>query len=415
VAAVALVVTTPIAAEATGDSKPNHRVVAKRLNNPRQLNWSENGKKLIIAEAGRGGTDCTAEGCEGLTGSISVVNRPWRKKTFSRRVVTGFRSSASPDGSFAVGSDGADQTNDTEADTYIVSGFTVNRPPPQAGALIVGQVSGDEQFIFPFADIAAAEAAQNPDGAQIDSNPYAILFINGPNPDGYALVADAAANTVWKIVPDLSYEPPASLGCFTPAMEAPGFDFTKCFKYVITPFVTYPTTALPNGEDDPNGPPEFVPTALSLDGNGHLFVGGLGSEVPGAAQVVKYDLAGNEIRRWTGFTGVTGVTVDDEFLYVSQLFGSTAPLPEGASPAAEAPPMAGAPGEVVKTSRDVTNGPRWAIDVPLPAGLATDSKGHVFASVNSIAPAEGLTEGPFGPVDGGAVWQLDFRNAHPLS
>ncbi len=413
VAAIGLMVTTPIAAEAAG-SKPKHRVVAKQLDNPRQLNWSENGRALIIAEAGRGGTTCSAEGCEGLTGSISLVNKPWRTGASAQRVITGFRSFAGPDGSFAVGSNGADQTSESDHDQYIVAGSVEGRPPETAGALLVGEAFDDGTFIFPFADIAAAERAQNPDGAQIESNPYAILFIAGPNPDGYALVADAAANAVWKIVPDLTYEPPASLGCFTEAMFAPGYDFAKCFKYEITPFAKYPTTALPDGSDDPNGPPEFVPTSLTMDKWGHVFVGGLGSEVPGAAQVVKYDLDGRELRRWTGFTGITGVAVNDSYLFVSQLFGSAAPLPEGESPSDEAPPMAGAPGEVVKTSRHVTNGPRWAVDVPLPAGLATDHKGWVYAAVNSIAPATGMAEGPFGPVGGGAVWQLDFSHARPL-
>ncbi|HEV7951640.1 MAG TPA: hypothetical protein VGP24_17900, partial [Glaciihabitans sp.] len=52
---------------------------------------------------------------------------------------------------------------------------------------------------------------------------------------------------------------------------------------------------------------------------------------------------------------------------------------------------------------------RWAIDVPLPAGLATDGSA-VYASVNSISTAEG-SSGPFGPVGPGSVWELDFSNA----
>ena len=56
-------------------------------------------------------------------------------------------------------------------------------------------------------------------------------------------------------------------------------------------------------------------------------------------------------------------------------------------------------------------GQRWAIDVPLPAGLASDGR-RIYASVNSVAPAEGLAGGPFGAVGGGAVWELDFSDAY---
>jgi hypothetical protein len=88
--------------------------------------------------------------------------------------------------------------------------------------------------------------------------------------DGYALVADATANTVWKI--------------------APNDEATDPEEYLeVSVFVTYPTVEEAEGEQ---GPPEFVPTSLATDDAGHVFVGGLGSEVPGAASIVEYEADG---------------------------------------------------------------------------------------------------------------------------
>lgn len=433
--ALALVLTAaPAAANAP---RPAHdpppatgfRVVATGLDNPRQLNWSPDGRTLVIAEAGSGGASCFGEGeeqeCAGLTGAVSLVPDPGNRRAAAKRVLEGLFSVAGPDGSFAVGSNGADLTDVRGRIIVAETSVPPTELPPgsqnvpgidQLGYLLVAEKSSDvSSGIIRYANIQAAETKQNPDGAQIDSNPYAVLFIDptprGPSgQDGYALVADAAANTVWKIVPDFSVKPPASCQTVQPASTIP----TECLPpYQITPFVTYPTTALPNGQDDPNGPAEFVPTALAQDKSGNIYVGGLGSERPGQAQVVKYSPKGKELRRWTGFTAVTGVAVDDSHLYVSQLFGPTPPSPPGATPAAEAPPATGAtPGTVVRISRQNDN-ERVQVDVPLPAGLAVGYRGEVYAAVNSVAPAKGISEGPFGPVSAGAVWELDFTNARP--
>jgi len=411
------------------DKDSDHRVVVDGLNNPRQLNWSSDLKTLVIAEAGRGGTACVPEvGCSGPTGAITLVDRPHKKHAVAVRAVQGFRSFAGPDGGFAVGSNGADAL-ETLDEGFIIAGPDLGSPPEESAAMLlaVGEQPGS-YLIIDFADLAAAERTQNPDGRQIDSNPYAILFVD-PTPkgpigvDGYALVADAAANAVWKVEPDLSYEPPASTGCFTEqAATNPDFDWSQCFKVAITPWAVFPVTSVlpypgPNatkaqmdayfaGRD-----PEFVPTSLATDKKGHVYVGGLGSGVAGAAQVVQFTAAGEEVTRFTGFTAITGVAVRGHHLYVSQLFGPTPPMPEGETPADEAPTTEGVPGQIIKTDRRDTDAERYAVEVPLPAGLAVDRKGRLYASVNSIAPAGGLADSPFGAVGGGAVWEIDWSDA----
>ena len=396
------------AALAHGDDGPTGpRVVADGLDNPRQLNWDQDGA-LVVAEAGRGGPECVEIRCAGPTGAVTLIEDPHRDAPTVSSVVEGLLSVAAPDGTFAEGPGGADAT-DVEGQ-HIIAGYDPERFDlavfeARGGAMLVAGTEEDgEEYLIPYADLQAAEEELNPDGAQIDSNPYAVLFVDEDDevsPDGYALVADAGANTVWKVEPDFS----------TATEDAPP-------EYEITVFASWPTTALPDGTDDPAGPAEFVPTSLTTDRHGNVYVGGLGSVRPGEASVVQFSADGTELDRWDGFTAITGVAVDRGHLYVSQLFGPTPPLPPGESAAEEAPPAAGeAPGQVVVQHRHEEDAARYAIDVPFPAGLATDRHGNVYAAVNSVAPAEGIAEGPqnpFGAVGGGAVWELDFSDAYRL-
>ncbi|MGQ1797949.1 ScyD/ScyE family protein [Kocuria oceani] len=407
-AAVVLVGAVPAATAHDGDRPPGPRVVAEGLDNPRQLNWGRGNDSLVVAEAGRGGPDCVDMRCAGATGAVTLIGDPHRHTPTVTSVVEGLLSVAGPDGSFAEGPAGADAT-DVEGQ-YLVAGYDPARfdlavPEARGGSMLVAGTEEDgASYLIPYADLQAAEEELNPDGAQVDSNPYAVLYVDedeDASPDGYALVADAGANTVWKVEPDFS----------TATDDAPP-------EYEITAWATWPTTALPDGTDDPAGPAEFVPTSLATDDDGNVYVGGLGSVRPGEASVVQFSADGVELERWDGFTAVTGVAVDDDHLYVSQLFGPTPPQPPGETPADEAPSTPGeVPGQVVVLHRHHEDPARWAVDVPLPAGLAADGYGNVYAAVNSVATAEGLPAGPqnpFGAVGGGAVWELDFSDAYRL-
>jgi hypothetical protein len=375
-------------AGAEGHEDADHEVVVEGLNNPRGLGW-DGDDTLLIAEAGRGGEDCTGVPCVGTTGAIATADADERDQE-PERIATGFLSIAeTPIGAFAVGVNDVDAT-DTDGE-LIATGYDPEKPPTEGGALLVTFVDPDgERVNFAYADLYAAEKDQNPDGAQIDSNPYGILFVDedpDSSPDGYALVADAGANTVWKVEPDFD-----AAGQGGPA------------PYTVEPFVTYPA------DPDEEAPEiEFVPTSLATDGDGDIYVGGLGSLVPGGGSVVEYTADGSkEIHRWDGFTAVHGIAVDRRHLYVSQLFGEVG-FPQG-------PSDDGVPGQVVRLSRHTDDGPRRAVDIPLPAGLAVDD-GDVYAAVNSLAPADGIPAGPENPVGevgGGAVWEIDFEGAYPV-
>ncbi|MEX5301284.1 ScyD/ScyE family protein [Kocuria sabuli] len=406
-AAVVLVGPVPAALAHGGEQPPGPRVVAEGLDNPRQLNWDQKHRSLVVAEAGRGGPECVDARCTGPTGAVTLIENPWYRTPTVSTPVEGLLSAAVPGGAFAEGAAGAD-TTDVEGQ-HIVAGYDPARfdpavPTARGGSLLVAVAeASDVTSVLAYADLQAAEEELNPDGAQVDSNPYAVLYVDEDDetsPDGYALVADAGANTVWKVEPDFS----------TQTEEAPP-------EYEVTAWATWPTTVLPDGTDDPGGPAEFVPTSIAADEQGNVYVGGLGSIRPGEASVVKFSADGVELDRWDGFTGITGVAVDDHHLYVSQLFGPTPPLPPGETPADEAPPASGeVPGQVVVLHRHHEDAQRWAVDVPLPAGLAVGRHGSVYASVNSVAPAEGIAAGPENPVGtavgGGAVWELDFSDAY---
>jgi hypothetical protein len=379
-------------------------VVATGLDNPRQLSWGDDGV-LLVAEAGSGGDTCVtppgappeAALCGGSTGGITAIEDPGGEAATAARVVDGLFSLAGPDGSFAIGSNGADDT-DLVGEYLVAEGnFPFGPLPPEllaaAGAetlahLVVVEPGGEQQLVVPYAALAAAETELNPDGAQDESNPYAVLFVD-PTPDGtagedgYALVADAAANTVWQVEPDFAAVPQ---DCVDDACIPP---------YTLTVFATFPT---PAGDEVT---PEYVPTSLATDDDGNIYVGGLGSEVTGAAQVRKFSPEGEELAAWDGFTAITGLAVDGagERLYVSQLFGSD-PLAD----------PTGVPGNVVEV--DVAAGTYRSLDVPFPGGVAVSEDGAVYVSALSVAPAEGIAETPTSPAfEGGQVWRIDFTDS----
>ena len=315
----------PAGADGRHDDDTDHEVVVEGLNNPRGLGWGDD-DTLLIAEAGRGGEDCTGLPCVGRTGAIATAD-PQERDQQPERIATGFVSvTEAPGGAFAIGVNDVD-ASDTDGE-FIATGYDPDKPPEKSGALLVSFVGPDgERVNFAYADLYAAEQEQNPDGAQIDSNPYGILFVDDDpdsSPDGYALIADAGANTVWKVEPDFE----AEVGEDEPP------------PYTVEPFVTYPA------DPDEEAPEiEFVPTSLATDGDGDIYVGGLGSLVPGGGSVVEYSPDGSrEIHRWDGFTAVHGIAVDRRHLYVSQLFGDVA-LPRGPAAGRRRCPRPGRPAQ----------------------------------------------------------------------
>jgi hypothetical protein len=188
VAVVALALAPAGAAQST-------QIVATGLDNPRHLTFSAEGE-LYVAEAGRGGSiNCGVEhpalgpSCFGFTGAVTQV----RDADSEARVVTGLPSIAGEAEAL-----GPSDIVFTGSQKYVLSlglgGDEALRAAygPQAGllgTLVTGKLKQDGYSLL--ADVLAYEAAANPDGTDIDTNPVGMVRQG----DGYVL-ADAGGNAV---------------------------------------------------------------------------------------------------------------------------------------------------------------------------------------------------------------------------
>jgi sugar lactone lactonase YvrE len=231
------------------------------------------------------------------------------------------------------------------------------KPAYQNGALL-RQTPG--QRLNRFADISGFEFANDPDGQGPDSNPYAVLALRKR-----VLVADAAGNSI------LSVDRKGNVSLFA-----------------VLPNITNGLCAgVPN--DAGTTGCDAVPTSLALGPNGHIYVGGLGAETPGAGRVWELDpKTGAILKTHGGLFTVTGVAVGkDGSIYASELFGGD--------------PNAEVPGQLTKIK---PNGDRKSIAVPFPAGVAVDNKHRVYVAAFSVAPWTGL--GVPGLDTSGQIWRL---------
>ncbi len=179
----------------------NFVVIASALNNPRGLAFDQSGS-LYVAEAGMGGDGVCIPGpegerCYGETGAVTKVMFDGEGNPVSQeQVVTGLSSLGAKDTG-----EGATGPNDVafaaNGDMYVLTGFggdpDLRDPGGDLGedGINFGQLVrvDNEGNWSNELDIAAYETANNPDGAQVDSNPYALLDTD----DGF-LVVDAGGN-----------------------------------------------------------------------------------------------------------------------------------------------------------------------------------------------------------------------------
>jgi hypothetical protein len=315
------------------------------------------------------------EPCDGYTGRISTVEHPRRAVDVDAgTAVDRLYSVETADGT--IGSDGVAATRfpgvlliaqgEQTPDALAAPGVESEDPAAETQEHLLVSIDG---AVFPWVDLGEAETRLNPDQKpELDSNPNAVIVVDPtpddePGTDEYALVADAGANTVWKVTPDFGH-----------------LDDNGIPGAAVTVFATFRA-------DDPDAP-EFVPSSLAQDEDGNVYVGGVGSLLPGAASVVRYDAGGQETARWDGFTGINGLAVDrdGDHVYVSQILGSAA---DGN-------------GNVVRVDTDDET---WtSVDVPAPSGLALDRHDQVFVSANSTSPA--VVDGD--PQAGGRVLRFSF-------
>ncbi|HSU01561.1 MAG TPA: ScyD/ScyE family protein [Nocardioides sp.] len=343
-------------------------VVATGLDNPRQL--SLDGHSLYVAEAGTGGDlNCMAgpeadEVCMGETGSVTKVDR-WGQ----RRVLTGLPSIAAPDGTAATG------PSDVAVDDgryAVLMGLGADPAAREAegapdfaalfGTLLTGSFghypsrTSAKHTYGPqvLADVSAHEAAENPDGAQVDSNPVGLWR----GRYGW-VVADAGGNDVvhvswWGRI--------ATLGVF-PIRQVPA-----------PPFI--PPEELP-----PGGllPMDAVPTSAVLGPDGALYVSQLtGFPFPQGGANIWRLVPGQEPTVYaTGLTNVTDLGWHHGRLYAVQL------ADDGLLAAGDAPPV----GSLVRVSTDGAH-ETVAADLVAPYGLAL-SRRSAYVTTCSVCPGAG--------------------------
>jgi hypothetical protein len=346
-------------------------VVVSGLNNPRQIVLVGN-DELLIAEAGKGGTiKTTGPDGEptfiGATGSISVVYLPqYARHTRPTRVVRGLMSGAGPDGSFAVGSDGvAARTPHGRIfiqETYAPPGVLPTSLKRQNGRLLAA--ARPYHSVHSISNITRYEKVHDPDHMGFDSDPYAVIARKTD-----LLIADAAGNDVLRRSSD------GRLHVF------------HVFKNVKTGPCAH------QADPGPKFPGcNFVPTSLTTDRAGHVYVGGLSSLTPNQGQVVKLSADGKHVLRvYHGFSGVSGLAVSPKgVLYVSELFGTEQHAPN--------PQIQGI------VTRISPSGHRSERDVPFPAGLAVSSTGTLYVVAWSVSAENGLA----GPGTSGQVWRMNW-------
>jgi hypothetical protein len=330
-------------------------VVATGLFNPRGLGFGPEGA-LYVAEAGSGGDGpCIPGGggavrCYGATGAITRI-APLELGT-QERIVTGLPSLA-PQGGF--GADGpVDIAFRGRGGAYVVIGFGGN-PAWRSDLGSVGSLFGTvlhmsaSGHVTQVTDVAAHEVAENPDGAEADSNPYGLLALPSRQ-----VIADAGANALIEVH--------ASGWTRTLAIFP-----TRLVRLPFPPFAPVPMQA--------------VPTTVTLGPDGALYVGELtGFPFPvGSANIYRVPPDGGTPEVFaTGFTNIIDITFDaDGNLYVleidadSILFGEPVGL-----------------GDLLRIS---PGGERTQVasDLLVPAGVAIARDGAIYVTIMGVFPGQG--------------------------
>jgi hypothetical protein len=345
----ALLVTAVVCGLAAVGASAAPSVVATGLDNPRGLAFGADGT-LYVAEAGRGGTGpCFTNSepnfvCFGTTGAITQVS-----DGVQSRLVTGLPSLAVADGGGATG------PNDVSllGNGAIAVTLGLGAPPATVapGGLLAGtglgsviRLQGHSGQWRSLADVAAYEGSANPDGTDLDTNPYGLLAL-----PGRTIVADAGGNSVLDV---------SASGRVSTVAAFPQTPFTVPFP----------------------GSMDAVPTAVAEGPDGALYVGQLtGFPFPvGGSTVWRIGTAGLEPYR-TGFTNVVDIVFGpDGSLYVVEIdsTGLATPPPH--------PPI----GSLIRVAPDGTRS-TVAAGLFAPGGVAFGPDGAPYVTVCSVCAGGG--------------------------
>lgn len=311
-------------------------VVASGLNNPRGVALDSAGN-IFVAESGYyipGTSPITVNGrgvtsTYSTTGSITEVSGGVQTRILTGLPSVGSVADVSGPNDIAFGPNGT---------AYVVIGLGLNPNVRSTDLSPVGAPLGQlytftSSGITPFSDVAAYEAAHNPAGGPLDSNPFHLA----PVPGGM-LVTDAGGNDLLRVdgsgaVSLVGAFPPAGPG--TPERVPTGIAVAPDGSYYIAeltgaPFIvgsaniyhllTDGTVAGVFGgftmlTDLAFGPDGFL-YALEYDTNGLFTPGGTGA-------LLRINADGSSNTLFTDLTAPTGLAIgQDGSFYVSNLSAS---------------------------------------------------------------------------------------------
>ena len=166
---------------------------ATGLNSPRGLTLDVEGN-VVVAVQGTGQKDSGVIRLRDL--DADGVSNP----TEWKHALSGLPSTAGPEGQLVGASDIA---FDADGEMYVVTGiFEADRSVPtyQAVWSTLAESNAVSEYIIaaPYASLWDHEVASNPDGAQLDSNPYSLVVDDAGN----AYVNDSGANATLKVAAD---------------------------------------------------------------------------------------------------------------------------------------------------------------------------------------------------------------------
>lgn len=288
-------------------------LVATGLNGPRGLAVTADGT-IYVAEVGTGGEEMvtTPEGDMpfGMTSTVRMIG-------IDGQVLPGIAYLPSAAGT--AGASGVAAGSDV---AWVAINGGAPNIPFTAALLKVDSATGR---ILAYVDLFSYEAANNPDGNEIDSNPVSVDVAA----DGTVYVTDSGANTVYTYT------------------DADGLQV----------FHTWP--------ENP------VPTDVALAADGTVYVSFLspGEMAPGTAMVQQLSADGEVIATFGDLTALTGLTLgaDGAIYAVSLTVGMGAEGP--------------GPGQVVRVSAEGNE--VIADGLMLPYGIATDNDGSLLVTTGA--------------------------------
>jgi sugar lactone lactonase YvrE len=334
-------------AGATSPQATTYVPVATGLNEPRHLDFGPDGA-LYVAEAGAGGDLCVdideeTTRCIGATGAITRV-----EDGAQERIADDLVSNTDDTGGDGTGPH--DVAWDSEGNLMVIVGLgtdpAARDPEGPFGPLVENmgqlvQVAEDGTWTN-VVDVSAHETAENPDGGELDSNPYALERVD----DGY-LVADAGANALLHVsdegdistvavFPDVLVEFPPGSGDMIPMQAVPtSIDVGPDGAYYVGQLTGFPFPVgganvwrVVEGEDPEvfaDGFTNIVDIAFDADGNLYVVEIAHNSLLSGdlTGAVIRVDEDGNKtLVASEGLTMPGGIAIgEDGYLYVTTVAG----------------------------------------------------------------------------------------------